>query len=733
MKQEYLNDREFLKELDFTTLKTQYIKITVLDWNENPLQDITGKATGGSINIDGSSAIRRTANLSLFLPDTENNVTNPNHLLSINKKVSVAIGVDNTTDKYIEYEQLWFPMGVYVIIQPSISHTSGGITISLQLKDKMCLLNGECGGTLPASVTFNEIETIDGNGNTIITYPTMYQIIQEAVNHWGGEQLGKIIISDLDTRVKKVMKWVGNVPLYCYNENNGIEFTIDENKVEKLIAAGYYETNNSEIVANGGTGYIKYENGRDIGYIYSDFYYTGGDLVVNAGGTVCDALDAIKNALGNYEYFYDLEGNFVFQEIKNYLNTSQSTVEIDKLNNNDYLIDQQYGKTVYNFDDSTLITAYSNNPQFNMIKNDFIVWGQRKDANDHTWPIRYHLAIDEKPEINKKHLVFKYLDPETGLTKAKATINFESFEDLPAEGQVGVFYAVENLTDVYTSSDTESRQVYDDRKENIKVQSGGAVVYRWDASEKKYVEILGGTLETITSKDWRTELYLQGVDAEPWGIDSNYYYTELQNEWPKLYDIWGETEKHRRNPVNNTMETYYTEDFYDEVRNTPSDCDFFLDFIDTSAAISEFSVNNIGRRTKVLNDDSVNCLFAPDIPNWIIIESSQDDTHERVQEAQDRGQNFTQVDPNIYTMLAGGGNKYAAYDAVRDLLYQYTSYNESISLQCIPIYYLDVNTRIGVKDPKSNISGDYMIRTISIPLDIGSTMTISATKALEKF
>lgn len=732
MKQEYLNDREFLKELDLTTLKTQYIKITVLDWNENPLQDITGKATGGSINIDGSSAIRRTANLSLFLPDTENNVTNPNHLLSINKKVSVAIGIDNSTDKYTEYERLWFPMGIYVIIQPSISHATGGTTISLQLKDKMCLLNGECGGTLPASVTFNEIETVDGDGNTIITYPTMYQIIQEAVNHWGGEQLGKIIISDLDTRVKKVMKWIGNVPLYCYNENNGIEFTTNENKVEELLAAGYYETNNSEIVSNGGKGYIKYESGRDVGYIYSDFYYTGGDLVVDAGGTVCDALDAIKNALGNYEYFYDLEGNFVFQEIKNYLNTSQSTVEIDKLNNNDYLVDQQYGKTVYNFDDSTLITAYSNNPQFNMIKNDFIVWGQRKDANDQTWPIRYHLAIDEKPEINKEHLVFKYADPEDGLVKAKATMNFESTDDLPAEGQVGVFYSVKKLADIYTSSETDSRQIYDNRKEDIKAQSGGTV-YRWDAQNKKYVEILGGTLETVASKDWRTELYLQGADAEPWGIDSNYYYTELQNEWPKLYDIWGEVEKHRLNSANNTMETYYTEDFYDEVRNTPSDCDFFLDFIDTTAAISEFSVKNIGRRTKVLNDDSINCLFAPNIPDWIIIESSQDDTHERVKEAQDRGQNFTQVNPNIYSMLAGGGNKYAAYDAVRDLLYQYTSYNESISLQCIPIYYLDVNTRIGVNDPESNIYGDYMIGTISIPLDIGSTMTISATKALEKF
>lgn len=731
MKQEYLYDREFLKQVDLLRNKTQYIKITVLDWNENPLQDLEGRATGGSINLDGSSAIRRTANISVFLSDTENNITNPNHLLSINKKVSIAIGIDNVTNKYTQYTKLWFPMGVYVIMSTSLSHSTGGVTVSLQLKDKMVLLNGECGGTLPASVTFNEIETIDGEGNIVITYPTMYQIIQEAVNHWGGEQLGKIIISDLDIRVKKVMKWTGSVPLYCYNENNGIEFTTDEAVIERLISQGYFECNNPEMIAKGSKGYIKYTNGRDVGYVYSDFYYTGGDLIVDAGGTVCDVLESIKNALGNYEYFYDLEGNFVFQEIKNYINTSQSTIEIDKLNNSDYLIDQQYGKTVYDFNDSTLVTSYSNNPQYNMIKNDFIVWGQRKDANDQTWPIRYHLVIDEKPQINKEHLVFKYTDPDDGLVKAKATMNFDSKADLPAEGQVGVFYSIKKLENVYTSPDSGSRQTYDKNKSEVKVQDGG-IVLRWDAEQKEYVEIMGGTLEKVTSKDWRTELYLQGVDAEPWGINSNYYYTELQNEWPKLYDIWGETEKHRYNEKTNTMETYTSEDFYDEVRSTPSDCDYFLDFIDTTAAISEFSVNNIGRRTKVLNDDSVNCLFAPEIPDWIIIENNQDDTKERVAEAQARGQNFTQVDTNIYSMLSGGGSKYAAYDAIRDLLYQYTSYNESISLQCIPIYYLDVNTRIGVSDIESNISGDYMINSISLPLDISSTMTISATKALEK-
>jgi len=42
----------------------------------------------------------------------------------------------------------------------------------------MAFLNGECGGTLPASVVFHEVEDIDENGDIKITHPTIYQIIQ---------------------------------------------------------------------------------------------------------------------------------------------------------------------------------------------------------------------------------------------------------------------------------------------------------------------------------------------------------------------------------------------------------------------------------------------------------------------------------------------------------------------------------------------------------------------------
>jgi len=122
--------------------------------------------------------MRRTGNLSMVADDYENDLTDTKHLLSINKKIEVFIGFANTTDEYTDFPILWFPQGIYVIMVPNISHNNNGINISLTLHDKMALLNGECGGVLPASVVFHEMEDIDANGDTVITQPTIFQIIQ---------------------------------------------------------------------------------------------------------------------------------------------------------------------------------------------------------------------------------------------------------------------------------------------------------------------------------------------------------------------------------------------------------------------------------------------------------------------------------------------------------------------------------------------------------------------------
>lgn len=122
----------------------------------------------------------------------------------------------------------------------------------------------------------------------------------------------------------------------------------------------------------GDYGHRMFSYGDDIGFIYTDFTFPT-ELIGNAGDNVTTILDKIKNTLGNnYEYFYDVSGNFRFQEIKNYLNTKQATAEIKKLSNSDYLVDMAKGKRAYNLD-STLGTSYSNNPQYMNIKNDYVV------------------------------------------------------------------------------------------------------------------------------------------------------------------------------------------------------------------------------------------------------------------------------------------------------------------------------------------------------------------------
>ena len=716
MKYPYLSDESFLKFFDRQRMQEQFVKIIVLNWEEQPIQDIVGRATGGSINFDGSSSIRRTASINLYAIDIEDGLVNTRNLLSINKKVILEIGFKNTTPYYQEYEKIWFPMGTFVIIQSSLSHSAGGVNISLQLKDKMCLLNGECGGTLPASVTFNEIEFVSADGTVSISYPNIYEIIQEAVNHWGGEQLGKIIISDIDTRIKKVMKWVGSSPVYLYNTGAGYEFTTNIKVIEELEAQGYEETTNFLNITPTSKHYMKYTYGKDVGYVYTNFIYPDGELVGEAGSPLTEILDKIRDMLGNFEYFYDIDGNFIFQEKKNFLNTTQSTVELNKMENSDYLIDMSKGKAIYSFDDGTLITSYSNNPQFNMIKNDFIIWGERKDSTGRTHPIRYHLAIDSKPQLSRTYRVFKYEDPQDELIKAKPVVEYQNESVLPEEGSVDTFYYLPGQEELFLSDEEEEKSLFLEGEEDslLSLEAIG-IVMKWDSQINHFIEMTDGEVVFITPVDWRTELYLNGVESEKYGVATNYYYTELQNEWPKLYNIWGQ-------PAG----------FYQEVLDNPSDCDYFLDFIDSGAAIGEFSISNIGRRTKTLVDNNINCLFAPEIPDLIILEAGAENIAEQRQECEDKGQKFTQASNNIISQLITGGSLYSAYDAIRDLLYQNTSYNESISIQCIPIFHLDSNIRIGVTDYESGIFGDYIINTLSIPLDINGTMTISATRALER-
>ena len=735
----YLNNSDFLSLFDGLQLKEQFVKIIVLDFLEKPLQEIQGQVVSGSINIDGQSSVRRTCTITFIAKPEQAQVTNINNLLSINKKVKIEIGFTNATEYYKEYKKLWFPLGTYLIINPSISNSNGGIQITLQLKDKMCLLNGECGGVIPAAVDFANMEQYDEKGNLLKIKPTIYQIIQELVNHYGGEQLGKILINGLDKKVKQVVKWQGNKPIYYYEKKINNSDTYN---------ACSYTTNSTDIFDNNTAKkdiiyYQEYNVGEDIGYQLVDFVYPD-ELAVDAGATVCSVLDTIKDKLGNFEYFYDLEGNFVFQEIKNYLNTTPTSTYLNEKNNffrtlnkNDYLVDRSKGITAYRFSNKNIITSYANTPQYNMIKNDFIVWGIRKTLDGLEFPIRYHLAIDSKPKLTDEIFsIYFEIDEDEGYDKPFLPQRVFSQEDFKCTSAEDFKEQLEKFVPE-SQRNPDSYFVYEFYYTGEPVDGAKtSYILKWDSKKQKLIiNPKKVELTNIKINDWRSMLYIQGLQAKSSGQDAGYYYTELMNEWPKIYNL-------RANAVKKDNRiAYYIGDFRQEAVEKFTNLDYFLDFIEPSSAVGGLSVSQIGRRTKVLNDNSVNCIFEPKIPDYILIKKGvinkdydyeEDKTAVVRADCIKRGYKYLQVDDYTLEGLGIGGHYNSAFNAIQDLLYQHTSYNESITINCLPIYHLEPNVRIFVSDKNSDIQGDYVIKSMSLPLDINGTMTITASKVLDK-
>ena len=83
----------------------------------------------------------------------------------------------------------------------------------------------------------------------------------------------------------------------------------------------------------------------------------------------------------------------------------------------------------------------------------------------------------------------------------------------------------------------------------------------------------------------------------------------------------------------------------------------------------------------------------------------------------------------IFTISSQG---ISAQDELNNLLYDYSYCTESVSITTLPVYHLQPNTRIFILDKDIGINGEYIIDRLSIPLSYNGTMSISATKAVER-
>ena len=704
----YLENKEFLKRLDVEERKVQYVRITALDFKtEAAIAHLEGIATGGSVNLNGSSNVRRTMSCSLLVKPEGlekqgsfekilySNITEIQNLISLNKKISAEIGFENTLtwddSCYPEYDIIWIPLGTYIIKSASVARSNSGVNISLTLNDKTALLNGDVGGIIPAGTVLSEVEEYNADATERVVKKLLFKdIIKYLVVDLGGEDPGNVIIEDIPDTIRKVMKWTGDTSLY-YDNNK---------KIFDTIKPSNFNTENGD---------REFEFGQDCGYVVEPFCYPG-VLECNAGDNVAAMLDKVKNTLGNFEWFYDVWGRFHFQEKKNYINTSHATT-VQNLTEAGYLATANLSRSVYTFDESNrkLLTNISSAPQYQNVKNDFIVWGSTKTASGATKPIRYHLAFDTKPDIkDEPRLCIVYTDYR-GLQQViilKEDVNYKI-------GSHPANYTVEDKTFYYLVNDGSKY-----------------VVDYWDQENKMFRIFEEWEVCYLKTDDWRTELYFLGLEDSNKTFAKNYYAAELNAEWPKIYDVKSEPVK---DEDGNICLGDYGPIYTGAYRNIePSQYEYFLDFIEGSQggcfSISLFNVNNIGRRTKVGKDNSANCVFTTTVPNILFINASSATKEDYANSIS--GYEIVNVSEEIFNELVVGGNSTSAYDKVKELLIQHTHYNEAITLTTIPIYYLEPNNRIHIEDTELGINGDYLMNTISLPLTIG-TSSISCTRCIE--
>jgi hypothetical protein len=61
---------------------------------------------GSSINLDGNSSMRRTCSINLVAENEENDLTNVDNLLSINKKIKIFEGIKNDVQSSNPYTDI---------------------------------------------------------------------------------------------------------------------------------------------------------------------------------------------------------------------------------------------------------------------------------------------------------------------------------------------------------------------------------------------------------------------------------------------------------------------------------------------------------------------------------------------------------------------------------------------------------------------------------------------------
>ncbi len=217
---------------DYNVLKQQYIKkyirLELLDFQYNIVDELSGNMTKCSINVDSNSDLRRSCDLS-FVVTTSTFDIKAGSKIFLDKMVRPYVGYENMRTGEIQ----WYNQGIYLVNNPQWSYNASTNEISMQALDLMSKLTGL------------------RNGN----------------------------LEGIPTKIAK-----------------------DENVREAIIKT---------IELGGFTKYICEECKTKDGTIVPVPY----DIEIDVGGTIYDILTGLRDIMPNYQIYFDINGVFHYEPI----------------------------------------------------------------------------------------------------------------------------------------------------------------------------------------------------------------------------------------------------------------------------------------------------------------------------------------------------------------------------------------------------------------------------------
>lgn len=217
---------------DYNVLKQQYIKkyirLELLDFQYNIVDELSGNMTKCSINVDSNSDLRRSCDLGFVVTTSTFDI-----------KAGSKLWLDKFCRPYVGYENMrtgeiqWYNQGIYLVNNPQWSYNASTNEISMQALDLMSKLTGL------------------RNGN----------------------------LEGIPTKIAK-----------------------DENVREAIIKT---------IELGGFTKYICEECKTNDGTIVSVPY----DIEIDVGGTIYDILTGLRDIMPNYQIYFDINGVFHYEPI----------------------------------------------------------------------------------------------------------------------------------------------------------------------------------------------------------------------------------------------------------------------------------------------------------------------------------------------------------------------------------------------------------------------------------